>query len=440
MWTVLLRFTGTLFNVPQNAMLAELSADYHERTALLAWRYGIGYCGGVVCGMVLMGGFLQDSEEGARDFFFHVQGYNNFGLFLAFVMAFAMTISSFGTHYAVPRLNAVLEREDDARPRLAEVLNTVRHAFAERSFVCLMLSAAIGAAAAGITSNLLLYFNNFMWVLSQGQNVVVVGSLFFSIMVGLLVAYPLSRRIGKKRASILLGLTGAIIAPLPQLLYLEGSAPKVSFDQEQASPSVMGFLVCFAIPTTGLQLAGLILTGALLVDLVEQAELKTSRRNEGVFFAAMGLIDKCVNAIGTKIASSMISDSGFPSPAIPGEDYGAEVRSLAKKFVPAVFCLSVAASLVLAGYSLTKASHEANLKELSSRPSPASRSGHAVRKNEVPAAPVTSATGHSAIPAWIPPASPSTTTNAAAAARSPQSPDSWVGIGPGDATIVYASA
>ena len=62
-FTIAVRMAMAVYLIPHNALGAELSADYHERTSIGSWRLLFGFVGGVVA---TVSGFAYFFREHAR--------------------------------------------------------------------------------------------------------------------------------------------------------------------------------------------------------------------------------------------------------------------------------------------------------------------------------------------------------------------------------------
>jgi len=93
----------------------------------------------------------------------------------------------------------------------------------------------------------------------------------------------------------------------------------------------------------------------MTADLVEQAELKTGRRSEGVFFSSVTFVRKTVQGIGLMAASVVLALAEFPS--------GADVSQVSDE---AIWILSLWLGMiaVISGYKLNEDIHQDNLKQL----------------------------------------------------------------------------
>ena len=65
-FAILVRSSMTLYSIPSNAMVAELTDDYDERTSLVSWRFMFGWVGGLAFTQVAYRVFFA-AREGMPD-------------------------------------------------------------------------------------------------------------------------------------------------------------------------------------------------------------------------------------------------------------------------------------------------------------------------------------------------------------------------------------
>ena len=100
---VLVRSALTFFEVPNSAMVPELTQNYDQRTMLSGLRTMIGWIGGVVMATIAYTLFLVPTEAQPVGQL-NEAGFRSFALVAALVMAIAMLISAVGTHRLIPQL------------------------------------------------------------------------------------------------------------------------------------------------------------------------------------------------------------------------------------------------------------------------------------------------------------------------------------------------
>ena len=107
-----------------------------------------------------------------------------------------------------------------------------------------------------------------------------------------------------------------------------------------------------------------IVLASMLADVVEDSEIGTGRRSEGVFFAARAFVDKSVSGIGIFSSTVLLYLIGFPKGAQPGAIDPSVVRNLGLAYTPTIVVLYLIAVACLSTYRIDRAQHEANLQRL----------------------------------------------------------------------------
>jgi GPH family glycoside/pentoside/hexuronide:cation symporter len=118
------------------------------------------------------------------------------------------------------------------------------------------------------------------------------------------------------------------------------------------------------VVTVCLGTSGAILMTSMIADIVEDSELKTGRRSEGLFFAAAAFIAKAVNGVGIFASGMLLAAVAFPQHARPGHVDPQIVRNLGLVYAPTTVALYGLALLCLTGYRITRHGHEDSLRKL----------------------------------------------------------------------------
>ncbi len=357
---VTIRTFMTFFEVPSSALTPELTQDYDERSGLIALRYYFGWTGGNLLTVVSFGAIFPAFATAAiADGRFNPQAYTVFGLVGATLILVSALVCALGTHSRIPYLMPPPPRR---KTSLARILRETRETLGTRSFAAIFLATILGAIATGLAASLAFYINIFFWRFPSGQIAILTFGVFISAILGGLLGPFIGRRLGKRRGAILLGLAAFLGAPLPILLRLVGILPSAA-----EAPWVFWVVAAATVVDVGLIIAFQILATAMMADLVEQAEVRTGRRSEGTFFAAVSFIRKAVTGIGVTAASLVLGAAGLEAGLDPAEVPEAVSLRLGAVYVPAVLSLWLAMIAVLSLYRLERADHEANLAALAAR-------------------------------------------------------------------------
>ena len=243
---------------------------------------------------------------------------------------------------------------------MASAFHDLAETLGNRSFLALFCAGIFASMGAGITAALAIYLNTYFWELTSTQISVFVLSGFVAAVLGVAAAPPLSRRIGKKAGGIGVSLAAVILAPLPVALRLLGWLPA------NGEPSLMLVLLVFNVLTIMLAIMSGILTSSMVADIVEDSEVTTGRRSEGVFVAANSFVQKATSGVGIFASSLLLGAIDFPRHAQPGQVDPAVIRTLGLVYVPTLVGLYLVAIAFLATYRIDRAAHEENLRRLRS--------------------------------------------------------------------------
>ena len=349
---VLVRICITFYEIPSTSLVAELTDDYDERTSMLAFRFFFGWWGGLTMAVIAYFVFLPQDLGGVL----YRAGYGHYGLTAAAIMVVAILVSAGGTHRHIPHLRQPPEKRGFAARR---TLQEIGETLGNRSFLVLFLSALFSAMAAGITTSLNIYFNTFFWEFSSEQIGLLTLPLFVSAGAALVLAPRLSARFGKKHTAITIAAFAFAGAPLPIALRLLGRFPANGTD------ALFATLLVFTVVEVTLIIMVGILVSSMVADIVEESEITTGRRSEGVFFAARSFAQKSVHGIGIFSATMILAAIDFPKDAGPGEVPADVVRNLGIVYVPILMFVYLVALVLLTGYRISRETHAENLARLS---------------------------------------------------------------------------
>ena len=354
---ILVRTLITVYEIPSSSLVAEMSDDYDERTSMLSYRYFFGWTGGTLMGAFATI-FILVPTATVQNGMFNVEGHGQVGAIAAISIFLAIMISAAGTHKMIPDLKS----PPPARKlSLMLIYREVFETLASRSFLALFLAALFGAVASGVSTTLSFYFSTFFWGFSTEQIGLISLSVVISALMAFFISPAISRRLGKKRGAITIGLMAFTVAPAPILLRLLGLMP------QNSDPILFPLVLSIIVVDVALIIAYQTLSSSMIADLVEEAEIKTQRRSEGVFFASVTFVRKVTQGIGAAVAGVLLTISQFPAGATPDQVPEAVLTTFGWFYVPVIFGLWMIMIACLSLYSVDRSAHEANLETLAKR-------------------------------------------------------------------------
>lgn len=353
---IIIRSFITMYEIPSAALAAELTTNYDERTKVMSYRYFFAWWGGLTMTLLALKVFLTpDAEHPIGQL--NPAGYVTYGYVAAAVIFAAIVISAMGTHKEIPRLRVPPVRKLSLGQLAKEMVGTLSH----KSFMVLMGAGLFNAMAGGLVLSLNLYFNTFFWQLPSAQIAILAAANFISAALAFGFAAPIAKRLGKKQAAQLTKILSFVIAITPITLRLLGVFP------ENGSPSMLPILFVQAVFSTGFSIISAILISSMIADVVEDSELRTGRRSEGLFFAAAAFVQKAVSGVGIFASSMILLAIGFPQNAKPGEVEPGVVSNLGFTYLLVLGGLYGAAILCVSLYKITREGHEESLRKLAAQ-------------------------------------------------------------------------
>jgi len=346
---VLARSLVSMCEVPSIALVPELTGDYDERTRLMRYRFLFGWAGGLLM-LIFAYGIFFTGEKGVSD----PAGYDSFSVWGALIMSGSVLISALGQHRHVAK-------QSPPAPRgvgLGHAFTEVKATLSNRAFLWLVSAAVFGLINQGLTFALTNYQLGFLWQLKQMEMLYYALILFTTVIVAFIIVPPLSARLGKKNAAILLAMIS--------MTFTAGLYGSWLLDLVPGAPNDPSILFMFALVamTNSAAVGMMMLTSSMMADVVEASQQETGRRSEGLFFAGYFFMQKCAVGIGTFAAGMILTFADFPQNAEPGRVDVAVLDGLALYYMGTVLVLGIIGVLILRHFPISRESHNERLRVL----------------------------------------------------------------------------
>ena len=169
---------------------------------------------------------------------------------------------------------------------------------------------------------------------------------------------PLHHRFGKKKVAVVCGVISTIFWTVPFALFLSGHWPAIG--STFSSNLLMAFILISNVNAVMVMISG----QSMLADVVEASQVETGRRTEGIFAAGWMFVQKCATAVGIGLTGLLISLSGLPSKAIPGQVAPEVVDRLVVSYSLIVIVATILSTWVFSRFPINRADHEARLAAL----------------------------------------------------------------------------
>ena len=351
---VLMRVAMTFYEVPRAALVPELTKDYDQRNWFAGAGMALGWLGGAGISFIHMEFFLGDS-------YFNTAGYQSLAFWGGLGIFISTVVTTVGTHKHIPNLHVPPERKFS----LIETLREAKQTLSNRSWLVLFLSGCIYALLVGVDTGAVTYYSVYLWqwqpeeisVYSLWQAVTVIS---FSVLAPWIA-------IGRNKKNIAVGifLFTIFVGPLPIVLRLLDPFIGISIFPANGSDALWYILLIHGCLTVSLASLGFIFIGSMAMEIVEDVEASTGRREEGLLGTVNAFIHKLVGAGGVLIAGIIVSWSGFDDPNATQEMLTGEViNRFALVHVIIGFCLPIFSTLLVLMYSIDRKGHLDNVNDL----------------------------------------------------------------------------
>jgi len=350
---MILRISMTLFEVPRGALAPELSKDYDQRNTFAALSMMFGWVGGAGIDFIARYYWL--------DSFVDFDGYQILAFWGGIGIFIGTAVTTIGTHKNIPDLYQPPPRSLN----LSTFIEETKETLSNRSWLVLFSSGIFYALLVGLETGVGTYYNEFLW--QWKPKTIAAWSWITPICVIALTLCAPMIAYGRNKKNITVGIFCAtiIIGPLPIAFRLIDIHYGTNIMPANGSDALWYLLAAHGASMASLGALGFVFIGSMVMDITEQVEKKTGRREEGLLGTVSSFVHKVVGAGGVMISGLILSVSGFDNPDLADQLYGGEVIN---KFAFIHLLISVSipiisTSLVLM-YDIDKKQHNDHISDL----------------------------------------------------------------------------
>ncbi|MFQ5416670.1 MAG: MFS transporter [Myxococcota bacterium] len=333
---VLLSLAMTVLSIPYMALLPEMANSYDERTSLNAFRSGAAVLGTLVAvGMKPLADGLGGGSDG--------------WLFAGCVLGVWLVIPWLGV------FRVSFERPEYAGKQQLGLRDGVRALMQHRSYRKLASLFVLARIAVDLIGAMLLFYFTY-WLGREGDFPVTM--LLFLVLV--VLCLPVWLRIARRhdKRSIFVFGSAWWIGSMMFMLLADPAWPRWTMFAIVGLTAI-GYAVADLMPW------------AMLGDVIDEDELATGERREGIYVGFFTLLRKFGGASAVLIIGFVMDACGYVGGGVPREaqsELALQTIRVLTTLAPAVF-LALAIWVAL-GYPLSRAAHEQVLEQLKRRGRP----------------------------------------------------------------------
>ena len=234
------------------------------------------------------------------------------------------------------------------------------------SYKFLFFCGLLASVAGGIEAAFAIYFDSYFWQLDSDEMKIRGTSIYIAPVIAIFLAPLFSDKFGKKITVIYIWAFQIIFAALPFALRYMDLAHGTSLFPSNDSPYLLPVLCVHVVINVAAGIIVFSTLSSMIMDLVEDIQLETGRREEGILFSARSFADKAISGFGLTIAGVILSVIAFPSSTEIREIYDGTVpaeilANLALWYIPICIVAFGSALVMVRGYSLSRSEHEKNV-------------------------------------------------------------------------------
>jgi len=293
---ILARLTFTFFTVPWSALTAELTDSYSERSVIVGWRQIVGYSLGSLYGYVIFT-FVFSGSEAIPKGQLNPENYVLFAPLLGGLITMWCLVT---THFTRDQVQYLFQNKDSQTFGVSVLLKSLRSALTNRNFGLLLSGSLINFGVLGVLGFFDMYVNTYFWELT-GEDIGIIVAFFpIGPIIAVLLVMKFQAHFEKHHGLVFALVGGMIMSMVGVTARLSGLFP------EYESPFFLPAITTIATTNAFFAALTAILFVSMIADLVDDHELKTGLRQEGVFAAGVAFSTKAVGSFGVIIGGFLL--------------------------------------------------------------------------------------------------------------------------------------
>ena len=354
---VLMRIAITFYNIPHDALGAELTDDYDERSSIFGYNLVAVALAATL--MVMITNFLIfPSSSEYTNGFLNESRYVVMASLGAVTIVISILVCALGTMDQIPYVHNVDVSAKVDYPKFFRELGSLMR---NSSYLSTCLSLLTIYASLGILGVVSTYAYIYVYGLSTEQ-MAIAGVMK---MPGIFVALPLlawlSRGMDKRQILMVTTAVTGIFSALPHLLKMLDWFPGNESSFLLVALFLPLFIGALVTPVTS------IILDSQLVDVADVHEYQTGARAEGVVFSVRSFAVKATSGIGGLLAGFGLEFIGFPENAEVGQLSAETLNGLLFMNGPLYLMLYLLAIFFMTFYRVDKKRYAEILAELETR-------------------------------------------------------------------------
>ena len=344
-FTILTRFSVTLFDIPHRALAAEIPNTYEEKANIMSMREGFQSIIALSHSFIILPYINIDVDE----------NWINVGLVGSVMMFIFGLVSVFGTRSLIPDLYK-WPVESKKKNTYREIKEQLRFVYSNKTIILFLLGSITIQLAWGLANSLTFLTQTQFWGLDTLQIQEFIKIYFLSTLLSWFLVPKLVQTFEKRTILISSLFMIGVFQSVPFISYKLGYAPSFGSD------SLVYFLSIFIFITGTFSLISLMTRESMVPDMIDQVQKESNLRQDGAISSLTSFCAKCMTGLGQFFSMFVLWLISFPKGSVEATLQQKEMLAVFQG--PMIMILFLIPIFIFAGYKIDREMHKEILRDL----------------------------------------------------------------------------
>ena len=344
-FTILTRFSVTLFDIPHRALAAEIPNTYEEKANIMSMREGFQSIIALSHSFIILPYINIDVDE----------NWINVGLVGSVMMFIFGLVSVFGTRSLIPDLYK-WPVESKKKNTFREIKEQLRFVYSNKTIILFLLGSITIQLAWGLANSLTFLTQTQFWGLDTLQIQEFIKIYFLSTLLSWFLVPKLVQTFEKRTILISSLFMIGVFQSVPFISYKLGYAPSFGSD------SLVYFLSIFIFITGTFSLISLMTRESMVPDMIDQVQKESNLRQDGAISSLTSFCAKCMTGLGQFFSMFVLWLISFPKGSVEATLQQKEMLAVFQG--PMIMILFLIPIFIFAGYKIDREKHKEILRDL----------------------------------------------------------------------------
>ena len=344
-FTILTRFSVTLFDIPHRALAAEIPDTYEDKANIMSMREGFQSIIALSHSFIILPYINIDVDE----------NWVNVGLVGSLMMFVFGLVSILGTRSLIPDLYE-WPQNIEKKNTYKEIKEQLRFVYSNKTIILFLLGSITIQLAWGLANSLTFLTQTQFWGLDTLQIQEFIKIYFLSTLLSWFLVPKLVKFFEKRtiliRSLFMIGTFQAV----PFIIYKLGLTPTFGSD------SLVYFLSFFIFITGTFSLISLMTRESMVPDMIDQVQKESNLRQDGAISSLTSFCAKCMTGLGQFFSMFTLWLISFPKGSVEATLQQKEMLAVFQG--PMIMILFLIPIFIFAGYKIDREKHKEILRDL----------------------------------------------------------------------------